>query len=638
MPDEISTHGQPAKELGATAQQLRAMFSQSAVGIAIADLEGRFIEANDMACRMFGYRLEDLRGRSFADLTHPDDLARTREEVRRLGAGEIGSYALDKRYLRPDGSAFWSSTTVTLLRNPQGQPEHFFGVLQDIDDRKQGEEVRSRLAAVVNSSDDAIITKTLDGIITTWNPSAVRMFGYTPGEVIGRPITILIPDDHKDEEPQILLRLHRGEHIHHYETVRRRKDGSIFHVSLSVSPIKDVTGRIVGAAKIARDITQRKLDEEALREANRRKDEFLATLAHELRNPLAPIRQAAALAGTEGASEEQKRWGYQVIERQVRHMSALLDDLLDIARITRGAFDLRPVRTSIGEVMEAAIETARPAMELRHHVLHVEAPQREAQLQGDPLRLAQILANLLLNAAKYTDTGGTITLRATADAQTVEFAVRDTGVGIPAEALPQLFAMFTQVKSSRARSDGGLGIGLALARGLAELHGGTIEARSEGPGRGSEFTVRIPRNLRAAEGSAPAAQPASREAQPRTVLIADDNEDAAQTLALLLQISGHHVVVAHDGEQAVARYEETRPQFALLDIGMPGLDGYEVARRLRATAGDAPLTLVAATGWGQDADKAKARAAGFDLHLTKPIDPDRILALLAAGGPGGLRP
>jgi CheY-like chemotaxis protein len=198
--------------------------------------------------------------------------------------------------------------------------------------------------------------------------------------------------------------------------------------------------------------------------------------------------------------------------------------------------------------------------------------------------------------------------------------------------------MFTQVKSSRARSDGGLGIGLALARGLAELHGGTIEARSEGPGRGSEFTVRIPRNLRAAEGSTPVAQPASREAQSRTVLIADDNEDAAQTLALLLQISGHHVVVAHDGEQAVARYEETRPQFALLDIGMPGLDGYEVARRLRATAGDAPLTLVAATGWGQDADKAKARAAGFDLHLTKPIDPDRILELLAAGGPGGLRP
>ncbi|MFO7324707.1 MAG: PAS domain S-box protein [Pseudomonadota bacterium] len=626
MRDEVTgRHG--GTGLGASARQLRAMFSQAAVGIAIVDERGRVLDANDKACAMLGYGADELRGKTVLELTHPDDVERTREQIARLIQHEVTSYTIEKRYVRRDGSATWSNTTVTLLRGLPGQGHQFFGILQPLDDRRQNEEMRNRLAAVVNSSDDAIITKTLDGIITTWNPAAERMYGYRADEAIGRPVMMLIPEDHAEEEPAILQRLRRGEHVDHYETVRRRRDGTLIHVSLSVSPLRDGTGRVIGASKIARDITRQKQHEAALRDADRRKDEFLATLAHELRNPLAPIRQAAALAGAPGASEEQKRWGHEVIARQVRHMSALLDDLLDIARITRGSFDLRPASTTLGAIVDAALETARPTIEARRHSLRVDLEHREAELVGDPLRLSQVLSNLLTNAAKYTDPGGNIAVRGNAGDTQVELAVIDDGIGIAPEMLPEVFGMFTQVKSARARSDGGLGIGLALARGLAELHGGSIEARSEGPGRGSEFIVRIPRRLpdastQAETPAAPAADSAS-----RTVLIADDNEDAAQTLAMLLEVFGHRVAVAHDGEQALRCFEQMRPEFALLDIGMPGMDGYEVARRIRALG--RPVTLVALTGWGQATDKARAMQAGFDRHFTKPVDPDRIVELLA---------
>ncbi len=625
MPDETASRPMNSR-LGASAWQLRAMFSQAAVGIAVADEQGRIIEANEKACAILGYGADELRGMPVLELTHPDDAQRTCEWIARLRAQEFTSYSIEKRYLRKDGSITWCNTTVTLLRGLPGQGNQYFGILQPVDDRRQDEELRNRLAAVVDSSDDAIITKTLDGIITTWNPGAERMFGYTAGEAVGQPVTLLIPGEHADEEPAILERLRRGERVDHYETVRQRKDGAVIHVSLCVSPLRDGSGRVIGASKIARDITRQKQTEAALREADRRKDEFLAMLAHELRNPLAPIRQAAALAGAPDASEDQKRWSQQVIERQVRHMSGLLDDLLDTARITRGSLDIKPAATTLGAIVDAAVETARPAIEARNHSLQVDLEDRGAALLGDQLRLAQILSNLLTNAAKYTDPGGSIIIRGSAGEREVELAVIDDGIGIAPEVLPDLFTMFMQVSSTRERSDGGLGIGLALARGLAELHGGTIEARSEGAGRGSQFIVRIPRTLPPVPVQDVPAPPA--DAASRNVLIADDNEDAADTLAMLLQVFGHRVTVAHDGEQALRSYQQVQPEFALLDIGMPGMDGYEVARRIRALG--RPVTLVALTGWGQAADKALAADAGFDRHFTKPVDPDRILELLAA--------
>jgi PAS domain S-box-containing protein len=685
-------------------------------------------------------------------------------------------------------------------------------------DTERSEEMLSHLAAVIEYSDDAIITKTLQGIISSWNPGAQRLFGYTAAEAVGKPVTLLIPDNHLNEEPDILERLRRGERIDHYETIRRRKDGELINVSLTVSPIKDGTGRVIGASKIVRDITRQKRAEDlireqahilallnttgktiasqldlqnvlqtvtdtatqltgakfgaffynvisehgesfllytlsgapreafekfglprntpvfhptfvgerpvrsaditkdprygtmaphhgmpkghlpvcsylavpvisrsgevmgglffghpepdrfteraeqlvvgvsaqaavamdnarlyeaaqreiasreraeaALRETDQRKDEFLATLAHELRNPLAPIRQATMISMIEGASDAQKQWSHEVITRQVRHMSLLLDDLLDISRITRGTLELRTEMADLAEVVDAAIETSRPIIDSKHHSLQLDLPAEPTHFAGDPLRLAQVISNLLTNAAKYTDEHGTILIRASADEQNVEISVTDSGVGLTPEALSAVFTMFSQVRSTQDRSEGGLGIGLALSKGLVALHGGTIEARSAGPGRGSVFVVRIPRRTVAGQLHAMTATTPPPKTHKRRVLIADDNRDAADSLSMLLQMAGHEVTVVYDGQQALETIETSRPEVALLDIGMPALDGYEVARRVRLDTRLQNMLLIAVTGWGQESDKARARSAGFDLHFTKPVEPATLMELL----------
>jgi signal transduction histidine kinase len=377
------------------------------------------------------------------------------------------------------------------------------------------------------------------------------------------------------------------------------------------------------------ELESRENAEAALRDADRRKDEFLATLAHELRNPLAPIRQAALISKAPGATEAQKRWSHDVIDRQVQHMSLLLDDLLDISRVTRGTLALRMQPTELASVIDAAVETARPTIDGKRHLLSVEIPREPVRFTADPLRVAQVLSNLLTNAAKYTDPEGQIRLTATCEADDVIIRVADTGIGISAAALPRVFNMFSQVHSTTDRSEGGLGIGLALAQGLIELHGGKIEAGSAGLGCGSEFTVRLPRT---ALVEAPQGLSSSADFAPailsRRILIADDNRDSAETLAALLRLDGHEVTTVHDGPVALSAFGEFKPEVALLDIGMPGLTGYEVARKMRQSASGAALTLIAITGWGQDVDKQRAHAAGFDHHLTKPVDPHRLADLL----------
>jgi len=630
---DVSRRRKLDRALRANEQRLRAMFTQAAVGIAVADLDGHFQEANDKFAAILGFSLDELRERTFMQVTHPEDVSLTENLVRQLLAGEIESYSCEKRYVRKDQTVVWSSTTVTLLRKDSGTPEQFIGFIEDISERKLADELRSRLAAVVESSEDAIISKTLDGIITTWNPGAQRVFGYAAEEVIGKSITLLIPAELQGEEPAILARLRAGERIEHYETTRVRKDGTHLHVSLTSSPVKNSRGVIIGGSKIARDITKQKEAEAALRLIDQRKDEFLATLAHELRNPLAPIRHAAMISNAANATDEQKRWSQEIISRQVRHMSSLLDDLLDISRITRGTPELRMQKTSLASIVSSAIETARPLIDEKQHRLLVEMADDLVEFAADPLRLSQVLSNLLTNAAKYTDPRGTIRVRAFADAQTVTISVTDTGVGLSKDSLNAVFAMFSQVKSTQDRSEGGLGIGLALARALVQLHGGTIEARSEGIGRGSEFILQIPRrSLIAAE----AAQPEQSVHTPparRRVLIADDNRDAAMSLAMLLELEGHEVTVVHDGRQALQSIESLNPDVAMLDIGMPEIDGYEVARSVRQRTSGRGLMLIAVTGWGQEADRARAMDAGFDLHFTKPVEPETLIKLLRAGTP-----
>jgi signal transduction histidine kinase/ActR/RegA family two-component response regulator len=375
------------------------------------------------------------------------------------------------------------------------------------------------------------------------------------------------------------------------------------------------------------DITTRKNDERSLQEADRRKDEFLATLAHELRNPLAPIRQASAVSRLPQATEAQKRWSHEVIERQVRHMALLLDDLLDVSRITRGRLALRRGTNALGEMMAAAVETARPLIDSRHHELDVVTPQARILMQADPLRVSQIVANLLTNAAKYTDPRGRIRLVAALDADDVVIEVSDNGIGIAPESLPAVFDMFTQLRGTDERA-GGLGIGLALTKGLVELHGGTIVARSDGGGHGSMFTVRLPRGDTSDRMAAPDDGVEPRAVSARRILVADDNRDAAESLAALLELEGHEVTLAYDGADALLAYERVRPQICLLDIGMPHRTGNEVAAEIRSREDGRVPTLVAITGWGQDADRQRALAAGFDHHLTKPVDPVQLLRLI----------
>jgi PAS domain S-box-containing protein len=619
--------------LSASEVRFRTIFNQAAVGIAVTDLTGRVIQANQKFAEVFGYSIGELQQRTFLDLTHPSDLPAAQDCLRRLVSQESTDVVLERRCIRKDGATIWALSTITLVKDPAGRPQHLIGIVEDITERKLAEEAQSRLVAVITSSDDAIISMTLDGVLLSWNGGAQRMYGYTADEMIGRTTRALIPSDRLGEEPSILERIRRGERIEHYETIRKRKDGEALNVSIVVSPIEDSRGRIIGASKITRDITQSKRIEAELRETDRLKDEFLATLAHELRNPLAPIRQAALISQSDAATEAQKRWSHGVISRQVQHMSLLLDDLLDISRITRGTLDLRLEDTELADILEAAVETARPIIDAKRHTFTIEAPDESVQFMADPLRLAQILSNLLTNAAKYTDPEGRIQLRVVCDRQDICFVVKDSGIGIPAEALKNIFEMFSQVKSAQDRSEGGLGIGLSLTKGLVDLHGGTIEARSGGLGLGSEFIVHLPR--RKLKLNAEPATPSTHRAQPvrRCVLLADDNRDAAESLAMLLEMDGHDVHVVHDGRAALSAFTAFKPDIALIDIGMPGLNGYEVARLIRRDALGQSLTLVALTGWGQERDKDQALAAGFNHHFTKPVEPDRISEIMRSLSP-----
>jgi PAS domain S-box-containing protein len=619
--------------------QLRAVFEHASVGIAVASLEGRFLEANPRFCEVLGYAADALSQRTLLDVTHPDDVEATRSRIEDLLAGRLPSCTLEKRYLRGDGRSVWCNTSVSLLRAEDGSPLQFIGVVEDITDRKEAEEVRDQLAAVVQNCDDAIITKTLDGFITTWNPSAQRIFGYSADEAIGRPGSILMPPSQVDEEPALLARIRRGERVEHYETTRCRKDGSLINISLSLSPLKDSSGRIVGVSKIARDITRQKRVEAELKartatlvEMDLRKDEFLATLSHELRNPLAPIRQAAEIAASENASEDQKRWATEVIRRQVHNMSLLLDDLLDISRITRGTLELRMGATDLFSIIKAAVETSQPLIDMKRHRLDMELPREPVRISADPLRLAQVVSNLLTNAAKYTDAGGRIRLAAEVNDDMVRLRVEDNGIGIAPESMPRIFQMFSQLAEGQGRSEGGLGIGLALARGLTELHGGTLGVESAGLGLGSTFIVTLPRRRVELNGAAPPEELASpADSGTRRVLVADDNRDAANSLAMLLRMEGHEVVVVHDGVSAIEGIRAHKPDVAILDIGMPGMDGYEVARRAREAFSKGQLTLVAVTGWGQRNDIDRALSSGFDHHFTKPLEPSNLAALLGVG-------
>jgi PAS domain S-box-containing protein len=493
---------------------------------------------------------------------------------------------------------------------------------------------RERFRTTLTSIGDAVIVTDGHGRITLLNPVAQALTGWRD-DALGQPLeTVFRIVDETTRAPvespvSRVIRLGAAVGLANH-TVLLARDGREIAIDDSGAPIRDARGRIVGVVLVFRDVSARRATERSLETADRRKDEFLAMLAHELRNPLAPIRNAAHTLGLLGVGDDRLRWVAGVIERQVGLMTRLVDDLLDVSRITSGKIALQREPVAVRAILDLALEVARPAAASRSQVLELDAPEDAGRVDGDAARLGQVVGNLLDNAIKYSEEGGRIRLRAAVDADEVVIAVEDAGAGIAPDLLPHVFDLFTQADHSLERRQGGLGIGLTLVRRLVELHGGRVKAASAGPGRGSVFTVRLPR-LAAAPPPAedvPAAETAPPAAPGRRILVVDDQADSTDSLALFLRLRGHDVRTAHDGPSALEEIERYRPEVVFLDLGLPGMSGYDVARRARMRTDLDPMRLVALTGYGTDGDRQKTRDAGFDVHLAKPVDPRRLDDLL----------
>jgi PAS domain S-box-containing protein len=515
------------------------------------------------------------------------------------------------------------------LVNAQGEVNGIFAYGFDVTEQMRAQQA---LLAFSNSIPAIAWEATPDGKLERFN-SQWQVYTGQPEEraLVHGWVDVLHPEDADRVWSVWKQALADGGKDWTVELRLRRRDGAWRWFLLRAVPQKDTSGRVLRWFGTTTDIEDARRATQALQAADRQKDEFLATLAHELRNPLAPIRTAVHLLSMESANDSTRRRAVEIVGRQVGHMSRLLDDLIDVARITQRRLVLKPEWVRLQTIVDTALEACLPAAEAKHHKLTAQVEQPQVRLHADPVRLAQVLSNLLNNASKYTDPGGQITLDVRAEGHWMLFTVTDTGIGMSAEALENVFAMFAQEQSALERSEGGLGIGLALAKGLVELHGGKISAHSPGRGAGSRFEVRLPHVAHPEETAGRAeALPRTNPGSGRVVLLADDNADAVEVLAELLRLEGHQVQVAGDGNAAAQLAGELQPDVLVLDIGMPGMNGYEVARQVRAQEWGSDALLVAATGWGQDEDRRKAMEAGFDLHFTKPFSPEQLLAAISS--------
>jgi PAS domain S-box-containing protein len=604
--------------------------------IFLLDPKGHIMSWNTGAQLIKGYRPEEILGKHFSTFYQSGAVERGWPEYELKMAAAEGRFEDEGWRVRKDGSIFWANVVITALYDEKGELRGFSKITRDLTERRRQEELlreseeRFRLL-VEGVKDYAIFMLDPEGRISSWNAGAELIKGYRPDEILGQHFSVFYTaEDLARGWPEHELQMARAEGRFEDEGWRVRKNGSTFWANVVITALY-YGGRLVGFAKVTRDLTDRKRIE-ALEEADIRRNEFLAMLSHELRNPLAPIRNALGVMRMNGASEADLEWAKTVVDRQVTHLTRLVDDLLDVSRIASGKITLQREPLEVAQVVAGAVEASQPLIDSRGHTLELRLPDEPLRVQGDLTRLSQVVMNLLNNAAKYTPEGGHIRLTAERDGTAAVIRVRDTGVGMSADLLPKVFDLFTQGERSLDRSEGGLGIGLTLVYRLVTLHGGSVAATSEGPGLGSELTIRLP--LLTAD-EAPRPRPASQQVERRSdisrrVLVVDDNHDATETLELLIQLWGHEVRIAYDGEEALALAAEFQPDIVLLDIGLPGMSGYDVARRMRALPECRDAMLVAVTGYGQDSDRSQSRDAGFDHHLVKPVQPGTLRDLIAS--------
>jgi PAS domain S-box-containing protein len=610
--------------------------------IFLLDPQGYILTWNPGAQRAKQYTAEEIIGRHFSIFYTVADMERKWPALELQRATMEGRFEDEGWRVRKDGTRFWASVVITALRDESGKLLAFSKITRDLsqrreqDEKLQRSEERFRLL-IEGVQDYAIYMVNPEGMVTSWNAGARRIKGYEAAEVLGKHFSRFYgADDIAAGKPWAELAMAREHGRAEDEGWRVRKDGSRFWARVVVTALRDADGRLYGFAKVTQDMTQQR-HAAALEEATRHVHDFIAVLAHELRNPLAPIRNAAQLLQGAPPGGEDFEVARRAIDRQSAQLSRIVDDLLDIGRITRGAFSIHPKAIDLRDIATRALEAARPGIESARHELSVDLPDEPIPLQGDEMRLIQALTNVLNNAARYTEAGGKIALSLYREDGFAMLSVRDTGQGIAPEFMGSIFGMFIQGRGALTRPQTGLGVGLALARTIVELHHGTIEAKSEGVGKGSEFILRLPveaalkpsverRKATAQNGRAQAA---------RRVLVVDDNVDAAVMLAALVRHLGHDVITVHDGEQALRVVESYRPDVVLLDIGMPGLNGFEVAKRLREQGINPPPRIVAVTGWGKPEDQARTREAGFDMHLLKPVEEAQIRRALATDPANG---
>ena len=577
--------------------------------------------------------------------------------LRAIREGVIFGLANHTVLIARDGTEIPIDDSGAPIKDADGKILGAVLIFRDISERRRIEKERALLAGIVESSDDAIVGKNLDGIIESWNAAAERLFGYSAEEAIGQPVTMIIPPDRIDEERLILERLRRGERIEHFETVRQSKSGKALDISLTVSPIRSPRGRIIGASKIARDISERKQAEQALREAMQReqllrgkaeeasrlKDEFLATLSHELRTPLNAILGWITLLRRRTLEEAYANQALEAIERNSKAQAQLIEDMLDVSRITAGKLRLEVQATELIPIINAAIDAVRHAAEAKGVQLKMILDPAASHIQGDAVRLQQVVWNLLSNAVKFTPNDGLVEVSLERTDSQAQITVSDTGEGIAPDFLPYVFDRFQQADGTITRRYGGLGLGLAIARHLVEVHGGTIQARSAGLGEGASFTVRLPlRAMRASPPQAITPGESVRQGDPLKtldpailyglrILAVDDELDTREMLKAVLEQYGAEVLTAGSAKEAFEALPGFQADVLVCDIGMPEEDGYSLIRRIRAltTAAGGNISAIALTGYVRVEERMRALEAGYQMFVPKPVEADELVAIIA---------